>query len=252
MLVRGQDRREAESGGIGMRSRYVLIRHGDEPADDRVATFLAQKGVEVDTRYPFRGDKLGGVDETVAGTVLYGGPFVFTETENHPFLNDEARWIEDCMKHDVPVLGICQGGQQIAHVLGADGGPLPGEFHEFGYYPIYATPQGRSYIPEVLHVAQAHFHGFDVPDGAELLASSDLFPCQAFRYGDKTFAFQFHPEVTVAGFQRWQAAEWAYYGKPGAQGKEQQSELAGLHDAAQHDWLMAFLGKLFGSSEERQ
>jgi len=233
-----------------MTSRYVLIRHGNGPADDRVATFFAQTGATVDTRYPFDGDEIGCVDETVAGTVVYGGPYVVTETDKHPFLNDEARWIEDCMKHDLPVLGLCQGAQHIAQILGADGGPLPGEPHEFGYYPIYATPQGQNYLPEVLHVTQCHFHGFDVPRGAELLASGDPFPNQAFRYGERTFAFQFHPEVTVDGFRRWQSADWAYYGKPGAQTKEQQTELAELHDAAQHDWFMAFLGELFDNPQE--
>ena len=236
---------------IGMTSRYVLIRHGDGPADDRVATFLAQTGAAVDTRYPFKGDELGPVDESVAGTIVYGGPYAVTESDKHPFLNDEARWIEDCMKRDLPTLGLCQGAQQIAHVLGADGGPLPGDPHEFGYYPIYATPQGRRYMPEVLHVTQAHSHGFDVPDGAELLAWSDLFPSQAFRYGDRTFAFQSHPEVTVAGFRRWQTADWAYYGEPGAQTEEQQTTLGSLHDGAQHDWFMAFLGELFGNPQER-
>ena len=231
-----------------MAPRYVLIRHGDDPGDDRVSTFLAQNGLDVDTRYPFRGDDLGTVDDKVAGTVVYGGPYAVTETDRHPFLDDEARWIEACMGRDLPVLGICQGAQQIAQVLGADVGPLPGEPHEFGYYPIYATPQGRGYMPEILHVTQAHFHGFDVPNGAELLARSDLFPSQAFRYGDRTFAFQFHPEVTVAGFRRWQAADWATYGKPGAQSREQQTALAGLHDAAQHNWFMAFLERLFAAS----
>ena len=234
-----------------MAPRYVLIRHGEGPADDRVATFLAQKkGLEVDTRYPFRGDELGPVDDTVAGTVVFGGPFAVTETDTHPFLNDEARWIEDCMGRDLPVLGICQGAQQIAHLLGADVGPLPGEPHEFGYYPTYATPEGQACMPSVLHVTQAHFHGFDVPDGAQLLAWSDLFPAQAFRYGDRSFAFLFHPEVTVGGHRRWQAADWAYYGKPGAQTREQQTELAGLRDAVQHDRFMAFLERLFATSAD--
>ena len=63
-----------------MAPRYVLIRHGDGPEDDRVSTFLARNGLEVDTRCSFRGDDLGSVDDTVAGTVVYGGPYVVTET----------------------------------------------------------------------------------------------------------------------------------------------------------------------------
>ena len=48
----------------------------------------------------------------------------------------------------------------------------------------------------------SHAH---VPDGAELLASSGLFGQQAMKYGNSTFAFQFHAEVTPTGFRRWQA-----------------------------------------------
>jgi len=123
------------------------------------------------------------------------------------------------MGKGMPVLGICQGAQSIAHLLGANVGPLPGEPHEFGYYPIYATEQGRKYLPEVMHVTQSHFHGFDLPDGAELLATGDRFPHQAFKYGELTFSFQFHAEVTIDGFKRWQQADWAHKGKPGTQTK---------------------------------
>jgi GMP synthase (glutamine-hydrolysing) len=43
-----------------------------------------------------------------------------------------------------------------------------------------------------------HWHGdaFELPRGAVSLASSDKTPCQAFRYGDNAYAFQFHFEVT--------------------------------------------------------
>ena len=92
---------------------------------------------------------------------------------------------------------------------------------------------------------KAHFHGFDVPSGAELLAYSDLFPHQAIRYGRRVFAFQFHAEVTAPGFRRWQAADWASYGKLGVQTKSEQDRLMLRHDRTQHEWFMGFLHTLF-------
>lgn len=228
-----------------MNRRVVLIRHSDDPPDDRVVVFLDKCAIPYETRKPFKGEALGDVDDSVAATVVYGGPFVVTETRKHPFLLNEARWIEACMRNGVPLLGICQGAQSIAHVLGANVGPLPDNTHEFGFYPIYATDRGRRYFPEVLHVTQSHFHGFDLPRGAELLAGGDTFPHQAFKYGSLTFGFQFHAEVTAAGFRRWQAADWAHYSKPGAQSKAQQDTLAAKHDGTQSSWFNGFLKSVF-------
>ena len=233
-----------------MDRRIVLIRHGDDPADDRVVTYFRSRNVEPEIVRPFKGEALGDVDGRVAASVIYGGPFNVFDTDEHPFLLDEHRWIEQCIARDVPLLGICQGAQFIAHTLGARCGPRPGEPHEFGYYTVHPTDAGKAYFPDELVVTQAHFHEFELPDGAELLASSETFPRQAMRYGDNVFAVQFHPEVTRTGFRRWQDADWAPYGKPGAQKRETQDALAEAHDGAQHAWFMGLLDRLFGKALE--
>lgn len=232
-------------------SRIVLIRHGDDPDDDRVVTYFRSKGLEPEIRKPFKGEELGDVDSSVIGSVIYGGPFNVFEEEKHTFLYEENRWIEQCIKHGVPLLGICQGGQSIAHVLGAPVGPKPSEPHEFGYYKIKPTEKGRAYFPDSLIVAQAHFHEFQIPQGADKLAGSDLFHQQAFKYGPQTFAFQFHAEVTPRCFRRWQENDWAAFGKPGAQTRAEQDALMARHDRRQHVWFMGFLDKLFGSAVEK-
>ena len=227
-------------------ARVVFIRHGDGPADDRVTTFFEGRGVAPEMRFPYKGDQLGDVDGSVAACVIYGGPFNVFETDRHPFLKDEHRWAEQCMARGIPLLGICQGAQSIAHVLGATVGPKPGEPYEFGYYLVHRADAGRDFLPEGgLHVVQSHFHGFDVPLGAQLLAYSEAFPHQAMRYGDRTVALQFHPEVTRTGFRRWQDKADAPFGEPGAQERTQQDALGAIHDAAQHRWFMDFLGRFF-------
>jgi GMP synthase (glutamine-hydrolysing) len=229
-----------------MSRKIVLVRHGDDPPDDRVVTFAVKNGFEPVFSRPFKGDKLGPPGPDVAGSVIYGGPFNVFEEDRHPFLNDEADWIRACIAQGIPLLGLCQGGQQIARVLGAEVGPYPEPVHEFGYYPISPTPEGREFLPETLHMTQAHFHTFAIPEGAVHLASSPLFPNQAFRYGDRTYGFQFHPECTIEGFRRWQSGAWAPYGKPGVQDKAEQDALMAEHDARQADWFYGFLRKLFG------
>lgn len=226
--------------------RIVLIKHNDTPRDDRASAWLAVQGFQLDWRHPHNGDRLDDLDGDVAGTILYGGPQPVPERDRYPFLADELRWIERCMARDVPTLGICLGGQLVAHALGAEVGPPAYGVQEFGYYALTATPEGASVIPDGLVVAQSHYHEFALPQGATLLARSALFACQAFRYGARTFAFQFHPELIIAGLRRWQDAEWAPWGRPGTQSRAEQDALAVAHDAAQHTWFTGFLERLFG------
>lgn len=229
-----------------MSRKIVLVRHGDDPPDDRVVTFALRNGFEPVFYRPFKGDKLPVPGPDVAGSVVYGGPFNVFDEDKHPFLYDEADWIRACMAQGIPLLGICQGAQQIARVMGAEVGPPDSGLHEFGYYPISPTPEGREFLPETIPMTQAHFHTFAIPDGAVHLATSPMYPNQAFRIGEKVYGFQFHPECTIDGFRRWQSAPWAAYGKPGVQTREEQDALMLDADTKQADWFYDFLEKLFG------
>jgi GMP synthase (glutamine-hydrolysing) len=48
-----------------------------------------------------------------------------------------------------------------------------------------------------------HTDTFTLPDGAVLLASSDVYPHQAFRFGERAYGFQFHVEVTASLVGHW-------------------------------------------------
>ncbi len=230
-----------------MNPEIVLVRHNDGPADDRVYSFARQHGFTPVEKYPFRGETLDSPTKNTVGTVVYGGPYNVFEEDTHPFLNEENRWIAECMEAGLPVLGLCQGAQQIARILGADVGPKPDGRYEFGYYEVRPTGDGRDFLPHPIHFTQAHFHTFDIPSGAVHLAESDAFANQAFRYGDNVYGFQFHPECTIEGFRRWQSEKWAS-DTPGAQTREEQNRLMAEHDERQAIWFYAFLEELFGSN----
>lgn len=153
-------------------------------------------------------------DRGVAGSVVYGGPFNVYGLNTPPFLDDAADWIRAFMAKDIPLLGICQSAQQIARALGAEVGPLACGQHECGTCPISPTPEGRDFLRETRHMTQAHFHSFAIPKGAMHLAFSPISPNQAFRHGEKTAGFQFHPKCTIGGFRRWQAQPWPPMASP--------------------------------------
>ncbi|MDQ2067612.1 glutamine amidotransferase [Xinfangfangia sp. CPCC 101601] len=228
-----------------MTKKLILLRHGFDPADDRVVTYATMNGFEPIILRPFAGDKIPPMSDDIVGSVIYGGPFCVFDEADHPFLLDEANWIQQCLDADIPLLGICQGAQQIARLKGAKVGPPESGMHEFGYYPITATEEGKDFLPETIHVAELHYHTFEIPEGAVHLASSALYPNQAFRIGEKVYGFQFHPECTIEGFRRWQETRQHRYAEPGVQSRAEQDALMMQADAEQAKWFYAFLAKLF-------
>ena len=230
-------------------ARVVLIRHGHDHDDDRVVTFFRNKGLEPEILRPFAGDALGDVGDDVIASVIYGGDYSVFDEDKHPFLHDENRWIMQAIGKNIPLLGICQGAQSIARALGAEVGPTEDDRCEFGYYPVFPTTVGQDYFPMELVVAQSHFHEFQLPKGADLLAYSESFGQQAFKYGDNVFAFQFHAEITPRAFRIWQE-EGKLYSQKGTLTRAEQDLTMQKADLPMHRWFMSFQEKLFGPTIE--
>lgn len=138
--------------------------------------------------------------------VILGGPISVNDGEMFPFLDAELDLLRQRIAADKPTLGICLGAQLIAAALGAD--VYCGESKEIGWYPLELTEAGKNSALRYLgagHCSMLHWHGetFDLPEGAILLASSELYENQAFSYGDNVLALQFHPEITQRAMEKW-------------------------------------------------
>lgn len=232
-----------------MAKRIVLITHNAPSKDDRASDHLARLGYELDWKTPCKGASLDALDKDVAGTVVYGGKYCISEIPDLPFMQQEIDWIRASMNANLPVLGICQGAQMIAHILGAKVGPPDHGQHEFGYYPVEPTPEGKHFLPETIHMAQFHFHEFDISKGAVRLAQTEVYPNQAFSWGDRVYGVQFHPEITPDGLHRWQESFPQSHLHPGAQSREMQNRLCAEHDATMDKWFRGFLDQLFGRAD---
>lgn len=138
--------------------------------------------------------------------IVLGGPIGVYDDPDYPFLRDEIRLLERRLAAGKPTLGICLGAQLMARALGAR--VYPGGRKEIGWSPLALTAAGRdsclaALAPEKTRVLHWHGDTFDLPEGATLLASTPLFPHQAFSAGPRALALQFHAEVTAPGLERW-------------------------------------------------
>lgn len=187
-----------------LRRRAVVIRHVAFEDLGSFAGPLAEGGWRV--RYLEAGlDGLGAAADADLLVVL-GGPIGAGDDGRYPFLADEARLIERRLAADRPTLGICLGAQLMARALGAR--VYGAGRKEIGWGPLSLSEAGASSPLALLAPGLAsvlHWHGdtFDLPRGALHLASTEACENQAFRWGERALALQFHPEVTAAGLERW-------------------------------------------------
>jgi len=226
--------------------RILLLTHQDTACPGRVGEELRARGFATVACRPVAGDPLPDPNG-FAGVVVFGGKMSAND-EHLDFIRDELRWIPRVLAADVPYLGICLGGQLLARSLGARVAPHDAGLHEIGYAPIRPTAAGRELFPSPLHVYQWHREGFDVPRGADLLASGDVFAHQAFRCGIAV-GLQFHPEATPDIVTRW-TEDGEDLDQPGAQSREDQFAAAPVHDPVVARWLGRFLDRWLGGQPQ--
>jgi len=142
--------------------------------------------------------------------VAMGGPMSVNEEVEHPWLVWEKGFIREAVEAGIPYFGVCFGAQLLASSLQAE--VYRGPAAELGLNPIFLTEAARRDRlfanlegPELVF----HWHGetFDLPVGAELLASSAACRNQAFRAGENVYGLQFHLEVTPDMIVDWCAQD---------------------------------------------
>ena len=165
--------------------------------------------------------------------VILGGPIGAYEDELYPFLKEEIRCLDARLAAGRPTLGICLGAQLIARAAGAR--VYPSGFKEIGFAPITLTEAGHKscLAPFAEQPVTLHWHGdtFDLPVGAECLASTVLCENQAFALGRSVIGFQFHPETEGRGIEKWLIGHAAELAGAGIDVPRLRSE-ASVHGAA--------------------
>ena len=170
--------------------------------------------------------RLPEVDE-LSGLVVMGGPMDADDVAGHPGLAAERELIAAAVAAGVPVLGVCLGMQLLGLALGA---PLRRRAaSELGFGPVELVADDPvlsalgavGTAPTVLHW---HSDAVELPDGATLLARSEMTPVQAFRAGS-ALGIQFHLEVGADQLDLWLAT-------PEMVGELEEDEVEALRAAA--------------------
>ncbi|EJF91542.1 glutamine amidotransferase [Bartonella tamiae] len=228
------------------KSKIAIVLHQATSSAGRVGQILQKMGFHLDIYRPVLGDKLPETLENHAGVVIFGGPM--SANDKSTFILDETDWISIPLKENKPFFGICLGAQMLArHIGGTVHGKKDGEV-EIGWYPIEATAQGRALLdwPDMVY----HFHRegiYNLPKDAEILAQGNVFPTQAFRYGQKAWGVQFHAELTRAMLQRWVVHGAEHLKAKGAQAAQKQLDKRFIYDPKLLKWLETILIKIFGT-----
>lgn len=182
------------SPGADGRLQALVIQHEQPTPGGYVNRWLEERGAEQDV---FRIDiEDREVDPSAYDMIVSLGSEFAAFDDSVSWIADEIRLLSQAAQVDVPVLGICFGGQLLARVLG--GRAFRGELSEIGWLPV--RTEDPALVPEGPWF-QWHFDTFTPPPGARLIADSPAGP-QAYAIG-RSLGVQFHPEVTPEIMDRW-------------------------------------------------
>ncbi|MBV9909170.1 MAG: glutamine amidotransferase [Hyphomicrobiales bacterium] len=227
---------------VARRPIVLIVLHQEHSTPGRVGLALKAMGVRLDIRRPSLGEPLPPTLARHDGVVVFGGPMGANDTLE--WVKAEIEWLETPLAEDKPLLGLCLGAQMLARALGSRVFSYEDKRSEIGYYPIEPTLAGDllCLAPFPRTVYQWHSDGFDLPEGAELLAVGGTnFPNQAYRYGRHAVGLQFHPEVTYHMMCRWTHRGAERLTRPGALSRPEHLGGWFQHDGRVAAWLEAFL-----------
>jgi len=174
--------------------KALILQHEDPTPPGFLGEWLDQQSADVNV---FRIDLEAKVPDPRDFDMVasLGSEFAaFDDTK--PFIRREADLLKQAVDNDVPVLGLCFGGQLLARVMG--GRSFRADQAEIGWLPVKTTE------PDVVSEGpwfQWHFDTFTLPPGAKLIAKTDIAPAAPTRSG--SLGLQFHPEVTTEIMESW-------------------------------------------------
>jgi GMP synthase (glutamine-hydrolysing) len=191
--------------------RVLSLVHQPDAASGVFADAAAEAGHELDEWLVPRRKAPPAPLEEYGAVLVFGGAMHVDQEDRYRWLGDELELLRGLLADDVPLLGVCLGGQLLAKALEAPVRRMPSP--EIGWFDVALTPEAAEDpafggLPASFCSFQWHSYAFELPPGAVPLARNAR--ClQAFRAGESAWGIQFHAEVTGPAVE-----EWARTSKP--------------------------------------
>lgn len=186
--------------------RILALQHEHDSGLDALEAPMRAAGADIEIWFSSETAAPQLPLEAYDGLIVLGGIANPDEDAQFPWLTLERSMIEETVRREVPVLGICLGGQLLAQATGGEAFRAtdgPG----IGWFPIRATEDQTEDelfgdLPESFHAFEWHHYCFTPPADATLIYNTPRFN-QAFRYGRNAWGTQFHFEADPRTVEEW-------------------------------------------------
>lgn len=183
----------------------IIFRHAANEGPGTIESFLLQKKIPYSIVKIDQGDgenKIKAVNiNDCSGLIFMGGPM--SVNDDLPWIPESLSLIRQALELNMPVMGVCLGGQLMAKALGAT---ITRNLNpEFGWLPVSAAQEKHKWMNDIPAKFDAfHWHGetFSLPDGATRIMSSDACNNQGFIIGN-SIAMQCHIEMNEELVRDW-------------------------------------------------
>lgn len=185
----------------------ACLHHLEQPFLGHAEAPLRAAGLTIVERDLGGGDALPELDGLDA-IISFGGGQSAVDLDAEPGLRAEVDLLARAVARDIPVLGLCLGGQLLARALGAPVRRAAGRtvvWRTLERLRDAASDPLVGALPERVPALHWNEDVFDLPRGATELLGPRVDGVEAFRGGRSAYGLQFHPEVDASALERWYA-----------------------------------------------
>jgi GMP synthase (glutamine-hydrolysing) len=184
----------------------IVLHHLERAFLGGAAEPIRAAGLEIEEVDLTRGEPLPRLGEADAILSL-GGDQSVCDIDQYDYLMAEAELLREESERGTPILGVCLGGQLLAHALGGSVERLPRRIVTWAEVAKLPAAEGDAVVgalPDPVRALHWNEDGFTIPPGAvELLSRAAAEGGEAFRWGQSAWGIQFHPEADAEALEGW-------------------------------------------------